>query len=159
MADIILRYYSRIIGSDVKIIEEESFGIIPLYHQQGKWIVCLILHRSGNHWGFPKGHSQLKETPQQAAMRELKEETGLEVSQFLDVMPMIDSYHFRKKHCLVNKKVYYFPALVFGTFSLQHEEIREAKWIDLEQASSVLSFEGTKLICKKVQTLVQSLSQ
>ena len=39
---------------------------------------CLVLQR-GDEWVFPKGHLEAGETPEQAAVREVREETGLDI--------------------------------------------------------------------------------
>ena len=58
--------------SPLTMVEEVSFGVIPLMKDNAAWQVFLILHKSGNHWGFPKGHASGNETPQETATRELK---------------------------------------------------------------------------------------
>jgi bis(5'-nucleosidyl)-tetraphosphatase len=75
----------------------ESFGIVPFLKEEGGWKVLLILHREGNHWGFPKGKANPGETPLEAATRELKEETGLSVIQILREEPLAEQYQFRRK--------------------------------------------------------------
>jgi bis(5'-nucleosidyl)-tetraphosphatase len=134
----------------MKTLEEQSFGIIPLKKEDGIWKVLIILHRKGNHWGFPKGHSNPGETPMESAARELKEETGLEVDHFLLEIPFVEKYQFRKKDQLVNKTVLFFPALVAGDIQLQAEEIREAKWVNLADASDLLSFKEAQHICEQL---------
>ena len=41
--------------------------------------ILLIRHKNGGHWAFPKGHVEKKETEEDTALREIREETGLEV--------------------------------------------------------------------------------
>eukprot|EP01136_Pigoraptor_vietnamica_P006366 Opistho-1_new@39212 len=98
----------------MKGIQEESFGIIPLSHQEGKWKVCILRHTSGGHWGFPKGKKEPGESSLQAATRELKEETGLAITSLLDPNPLVEHYTFTRENHPVEKKVVYFLALVSG---------------------------------------------
>jgi len=137
------------------IIEDESFGIIPLKQEGGHWKVLIILHKSGHHWGFPKGHSNPDETPQEAAERELKEETGLHIVSLLLEKPLIETYNFRIKQKMVRKRVLFFPALVEGQLQLQEEEIREAKWLSFQEAADELSFKEAKLLLKEMCALLQ----
>src|ERR1700687_2463817 len=107
----------------MKVTYDQSYGIIPLRKTQEDWEVLIILHRGGNHWGFPKGHALPNERPQDAAARELKEETGLSITEFLDDQAKTETYLFRRKRALISKKAHYFPALVAGDLKVQEEEI------------------------------------
>ncbi len=140
------------------MVEEVSFGVIPLMKDNAAWQVFLILHKSGNHWGFPKGHANGNETPQESATRELKEETGLTVERFLQTEPLIEQFQFRKKGVWVSKKVYFFPALVSGTPQLQLEEVREGMWVPLHKATEVLSFKEGRTICNQLIELLKASS-
>lgn len=131
-------------------IQVESFGIIPLFNEKGVWKVLLILHREGSHWSFPKGRSNKGETPLEAAKRELKEETGLDIVQLLQEEPLLEQYQFRRKSKFIQKKVFYFPAIVAGTLKLQEEEIRDARWLPLESALDQLTFKEARALCLQV---------
>ncbi len=125
----------------------ESFGVVPFINEQGEWKVLLILHREGNHWGFPKGKaSNPQEMPLDAAKRELQEETGLSVVKVLCDKPLIEHYQFRRKKQNVVKTVQYFPAVVEGPLRIQEEEIREAKWLTIPEAMNQLSFREARHI-------------
>jgi bis(5'-nucleosidyl)-tetraphosphatase len=131
------------------MIKVESFGIVPFSNEKGTWKVLLILHREGNHWGFPKGKANPGETPLEAATRELKEETGLIVATLLRERPMIEQYQFRRKKQFVIKMVQYFPALVQGHLQLQEEEIREARWLTIPEALQQLTFKEARHILQE----------
>jgi bis(5'-nucleosidyl)-tetraphosphatase len=127
----------------------ESFGIVPFLKKEGVWKVLLILHREGNHWGFPKGKANPHETPLESATRELKEETGLNVVQILRDHPMTEQYQFRRKKQFIIKTVQYFPAFVEGDLILQEEEIRDAKWMTIPEALQQLSFREARHILQE----------
>lgn len=132
----------------------DSFGIIPLVQEGQNWKVLLILHREGNHWGFPKGRSEPGEDSLQAATRELKEETGLTVEEVLKQEPFVEKYQFRRKSDTVVKTAHYFPARVSGELKLQEEEIRDAKWVDLKEAVQFLTFKEAQNICQQVMAFL-----
>ncbi len=140
------------------MIKVESYGIVPFLNEKGTWKVLLILHREGNHWGFPKGKANPGEAPLEAATRELKEETGLTVIDILRQQPLSEQYQFRRKKQFIVKTVQYFPALVQGNLVLQEEEIREAKWFSIAQALQQLTFREARHIlqeflrCLNIQT-------
>lgn len=134
----------------MKFIDERSFGIIPLKKEDDDWKVLLILHKIGEHWGFPKGKGLPGEEAIDSAIRELKEETGLDVTNFLSEEPMVEQYQFRKRGDIVSKTVLFYPAFVTGKLVIQPEEIREAKWVKLKEADLFLSFKEAKNICHQL---------
>jgi len=124
-------------------------GVIPL-REMNKIEVLVLLHRSGNYWGFPKGHANEGETPMQAAARELQEETGLEVDHFVPSLRYEEEYSFLKEGNKIEKKVIYFPAWVKGLLLVQNEEILKAEWLEIETAMKRVTFDGNRAICKKL---------
>lgn len=136
--------------------QEHSCGIVPLKKEGTEIYVLLIVHKGGRHWGFPKGHKDPGESDLQTAERELKEETGLVVSQWLSKKPYIETYTFYKFHQKIYKKVSYFPAFVEGDLILQLDEIIDSRWILIEKAREYLTFKEAKEICVKVLSLLQN---
>ncbi|HKZ00056.1 MAG TPA: NUDIX domain-containing protein [Rhabdochlamydiaceae bacterium] len=133
-----------------------SFGVVPLRQEKGQWQVLLILHKEGNHWGFPKGKSNAGESPFDAAKRELLEETGLMIVRLLQDEPFSEQYCFRCRHQMISKTVSYFPAVVSGELKLQPEEIREGKWFAFHEALLMLTFKEARNILQTVINIVES---
>lgn len=136
------------------MIRVESFGTVPFRNDHGVWKVLVILHREGNHWGFPKGKANPNETALESATRELQEETGLLVESILQNEPLTECYQFRSKKQFIIKSVHYFPAIVSGELHLQEEEIREAKWLTIPQALDQLTFKEARHILQKFEKLL-----
>lgn len=132
------------------MLHERSFGIIPLKKIKGEWHVLLINHRKGGFWAFPKGHPEHGETPLEAAVRELKEETGLSIAELLFKKTVGESYLFKRENNLISKSVSYFIAEVKGEIKLQTEEIYDSKWVKLSEASEYITFPESKSICRQV---------
>jgi bis(5'-nucleosidyl)-tetraphosphatase len=132
----------------------ESFGIVPLQRVNEEWRVLLILHREGNHWGFPKGKANPGEQHMETACRELKEETNLEVAEFLRTHSFNEHYHFRRKKEQIYKTAHYFPAIVEGTLKCQEEEIRDARWFNFAEALKQLSFKQARHILHETMRLL-----
>jgi bis(5'-nucleosidyl)-tetraphosphatase len=131
---------------------ERSYGIIPLRFQEGQWMVLLVQHQAG-HWSFPKGHANPEESPQQAAERELFEETGLTVQHYLSPVPLTEMYHFSFQKQLIHKSVDYYLALVEGQVVIQELEIRTSEWLMLSEAYARMTFKEGKRICQEVMNI------
>lgn len=130
--------------------QDESFGIVPLKNESGRWEVFLIKHKHGRYWGFPKGHAEADETPQQTATRELKEETNLDIIRFLTDEPLMERYNFMLEGSRIYKRVFYFIAEVSGSVVLQKHEISDGLWLPLTEALQKLTHPEGKTILTQV---------
>jgi 8-oxo-dGTP pyrophosphatase MutT (NUDIX family) len=137
--------------------KEESFGIIPLRKASAGWEVFLIQHNRSRYWGFPKGHGEEGETPAQSALRELKEETNLEVVHYLQEEPLEEQYTFRIEGRKVFKKVYYFIAEVEGEVILQKDEVQNGIWIPFPEAFDKVTHVEGKTIIAQVGKILANL--
>jgi len=127
-------------------MHEKSYGIIPL--QNGK--VFIVRHKAGDYWGFPKGHHTLGETPQDTAIRELKEETNLEVLRLHDSPTYMESYSFVREGDEIHKTVLYFVAEVSGKAAQLTPDVVEGKWVPLHECETHVTFEENKRIAREV---------
>ncbi len=139
------------------MLYEESFGTIALKKENNSWLTFLVKLKSGNHWGFPKGHPNLSETAQQTAQRELKEETDLEVIRYLYDEPIVEQYQFKKNNDVVIKKAYYFLAEVKNEAKIHPNEILDGCWIDIKKAADKITYPQSKEIAKQVDIILQKL--
>jgi len=130
--------------------KEFSFGIIPIRQNAGVWETLIIKHRYGHHYGFPKGHADANEKPQETARRELQEETGLVVMRFFEGITFEEEYSFALKGEKIYKRVCYFAAEVTGALKLQASEVSEAHWKTFGDAQELLSFAGARDICRQM---------
>jgi bis(5'-nucleosidyl)-tetraphosphatase len=136
---------------------DQSYGVIPLSYREDHWEVFLIQHRHGYHWGFPKGHSESNETPEEAARRELKEETNLEVVRFLQMDPLSEQYQFVLDKHRVFKRVLYFVAEVKGEIALQKKEIANGIWLPITKAFEQLTHQEGRSILSQVEKILAKI--
>jgi 8-oxo-dGTP pyrophosphatase MutT (NUDIX family) len=97
------------------------------------------LDRDGASWSLPKGTPDDGETAEQTALREVREETGLEV-RILDSVGDIH-YRFVRDGRRIEKTVHYFLMEVTGGDLERHDhEFEELRWFDVAEAETVMSF-------------------
>lgn len=129
------------------MIREKSCGAL-VYRKRdcGKYDLLLIKHRCGGHWSFPKGHVEFGENEIQTALREIKEETGLEVWLHRGFRESVEYYPKPK----VKKQVVYFlgSPIEDDTVVRQEEEISEYRWSPLEDAEDLVTFKNDKNLIK-----------
>lgn len=116
--------------------KEKSCGCVVV--NNGK--VLLVKHNAG-HISFPKGHVELGETEQETAIREVKEETNIDVKIISDTK-FIESYWVSEE---IYKDVIYFLAIP-TSFDMknQESEVSEVLWVDESEILDVLAYDDTK---------------
>lgn len=109
--------------------------------------------RDSRTWTLPKGTPNPGETVEQTALREVAEETGLEVR----ITGPLDSieYWFVQSGTRIHKTVHYFlMEPVGGSLSNHDHEFEEVRWIRFDDAPSILTFETERaLVAKAAATL------
>ena len=95
--------------------------------------------RDGATWSLPKGTPDGDETMEQTALREVEEETGLQVRIVKPVGPI--EYWFVQKGTRIHKTVhYYLMEPVGGDLSLHDHELDEVRWVSVDDAPDLMSF-------------------
>jgi 8-oxo-dGTP pyrophosphatase MutT (NUDIX family) len=104
---------------------------------------ALLVHRPRyDDWSFPKGKLDADETIEEAALREVKEETGLTCRIIRELSTLRYAYRTRKKGTLRPKVVHYFlMERVSGDIHVPGQEVDRAVWFDIEEAVRKLSYE------------------
>lgn len=121
---------------------EKSCGCIIIENNK-----VLVIKQTNGIWGFPKGHVEGNETEIQTAMREIKEETNIDV-KIDETKRYVMNYVTDKGK---NKDVVLFLAKqVGGELKKQEEEILEIEWLNYEEALQKLSYDNTKELFKAV---------
>lgn len=137
------------------MLKEYSAGLVLFYQEQNNR-EYLILHYTAGHWDFPKGHIEEGESKHQAALRELKEETGLEATILEGFEDSFSYWHrFPKTQELAHKTVYFFIAQATSKeVVLSHEHIGYA-WLPFQKACEQLTYENAQELLKKADEFLE----
>ncbi|MGM5482254.1 MAG: bis(5'-nucleosyl)-tetraphosphatase [Nanobdellota archaeon] len=132
--------------------KEKSCGAIVI-SRSGKKIYYLLVKHNDGHWDFPKGHVEGSESEKETALREIKEETGLNV-EILDSFRNKLSYYPKKD---VLKYVIFFIAKSnTQKIALQKEELSNYKWHEYKDARNLLTYENAKELLDKADIFIKS---
>lgn len=130
-------------GYTIDCLFERSCGAVVFREADAELKYLLIRNKRSAHWGFPKGHVEPGETDEETAIREVLEETGLNI----DILPGFvkkSDYTIQGK---IEKSVSIFLAKTKEThYTLQVEEIEECGWFSYDKAMSTLNYDNDKLI-------------
>lgn len=121
---------------------EFSAGAVIYFIDETQQLEYLILHYGVSHWDFPKGKIESGENNEMAALREIKEETGLVVT--LDPgFEHILSYKFKSREGEpVSKQVFFFTAQAPSKDVVLSDEHSDFRWFAYEKARALLTYDN-----------------
>jgi 8-oxo-dGTP pyrophosphatase MutT (NUDIX family) len=135
-------------------VEETSAGGLVLDRRVDPVQAAVIarLNRAGRiEWCLPKGHLEEGETPEDAAVREIEEETGIR-GRVVDSLGTID-YWFSAEGRRVHKLVHHFLLeATGGTLSIDGDPDQEAidvAWVPLGELARTLAFPNERKIARE----------
>ena len=147
-----LSYLKNTTLTSIKCLYEKSCGAVVFYNGKSNTRILLVKNNNGRYWSFPKGHIEIGETEKETAVREIKEETSLEVEIKDGFREVSDYCPFGK----IRKHVVFFLAQAFtDNVRIQEEEIAEYVWVDLQQARKLCSYDNDLRIINKAETAIR----
>ena len=130
--------------------KEKSCGAVIYKYIDNELFILLLKHNLG-HWSFAKGHVEDGETEHETAIREIKEETNLDVTINSDFRYVIT---YSPYEGVIKDVVYFLATTNSDNIKAQQSEISEIKWFKYEDAISMITYEdGRKVLMKAIEYL------
>lgn len=137
--------------------EKKSCGVIPAIQKENETLYLLIL-QTNNLWAFPKGGQEKEESDLETAIREFREETGLQEPEILPDAIIQESYFAGSKWFPYHKTVTYFVGLLpedsRGAVQIQTSEIKDYAWLPYKKARQKLTYDNTRETLKKAHKIL-----
>jgi len=127
----------------MRIKYEVSAGGLVL-RRSGATLEALLIGRGTPRvWSLPKGHVEARETHEQAALREVREETGCWAEILIKLSDI--SYWFYLNRTKHKKSVHFYLMRYLSGDTENHDhEVDEARWFEIKAAKKVLKYVNEK---------------
>ena len=138
-----------------ELLYEKSCGAV-VYCQKYNDIKYLLVCEHGGYWVFPKGHMEEGETEFETALREVKEETGLDVT-FIDGFRAKDEHNLARegRPNTIKQTIYFLAEYENQTFVPQKSEIAKIVLLDFESAMATLQFDSFKNVLTQAHRFLE----
>ena len=121
---------------------EKSCGAIVIEDEK----VLLVKHNAG-HWDFPKGHVEEGETEFETAIREVKEETNIDIKIEKENRYISE---YSPKEDVMKTVIYFLGEKIGGEDKPQIEEVSDVEWVDVNKAVERITHQRSKEIMMQV---------
>jgi 8-oxo-dGTP pyrophosphatase MutT (NUDIX family) len=135
-------------------VPAEEFSAGGVVVRDGEVAVIVPVKPSANGGrvlGLPKGHPDGDETPEQAAKREVREETGLSV-ELLGKLGDVHYVYERKGNPVAKRVTFFLFEYRSGDVADHDDEIEQACWMPLEQAARELTYAGEREMVRRAMS-------
>ncbi len=122
----------------------------------------LIAVGADHRWQLPKGIVNAGETLSQAAVREVREETGIDTIPG-ELIDQIEYWYYgqSENRRLRFHKIVHFYLLKYksGNTEDHDQELEEARWVEIDEAQELLTFKSEREILAKAKQMIQTLKE
>jgi ADP-ribose pyrophosphatase YjhB (NUDIX family) len=139
----------------LRTVDETSAGGLVVDRDTGTAAVIGRLDRRGRLlWSLPKGHIEAGETAEEAAVREVEEETGI-IGRVVAPLGTID-FWFVAEDRRVHKTVHHFLLRALGgELSDEDVEVAEVAWVPLGELESRLAYADERRLIRRATELLE----
>lgn len=136
-------------------LQFSSGGIV--YRKKGNETeVVLIVRGEGKIFCLPKGKIEKPETPQETALREVNEETGLKGRIEKEIGKINYWFQSKEEKARIFKTVYFYLIKYESGETTHHDfEVEEVKWLPVDEALKIMSYPSERKMMQKVKTLLK----
>jgi 8-oxo-dGTP pyrophosphatase MutT (NUDIX family) len=138
------------------LIKQTSSGGVIFRQSSGQAEIALVSVKGGKAWCLPKGLVDSGETPEMTAVREVREETGLNGNIIGKLGDIAYWYYIRDENVKCRKTVsFYLMEYVSGDTADHDSEVDSAEWFSFEDALARVRYRGDKSIISKALAWIQ----
>ena len=148
--------------AEVTTLDQVSAGGVAFRWQDSEPEMVIVSVKPKMRWQLPKGIVDPGETPEITAVREVREEAGIET----ELLSLIETIEYWYRATRYGKPVRYHKFVHFyllqyrsGEVSDHDHEIEEARWVRFEEAIEMLAFEGERKVTQKAREMIAAMGR
>lgn len=153
------RASKRVEKAKIATLEQVSAGGVAFRPGKAVAEVAIVSVMPGERWQLPKGIVEKEESPEAAALREVREEAGIET----DLRALIETIEYwyvgerRGQRVRYHKFVHFFlMSYRSGDVSSHDHEVAEARWVSIDEALKMLAFKNERVVVEKAREMIAS---
>lgn len=130
-----------------------------VFKKKNNEILYVIVKSKEGVYGFPKGHAESNESEEQTAVREIKEETNLDV-KIIDGFRVTGEYKVPDEKDTIKNLVIFLAEYKYNNqeIKFQKEELQDAKLMNFDEATNTFEYENLKNFLKKADNFIKNLN-
>jgi 8-oxo-dGTP diphosphatase len=148
--------------SDTTTKTQVSAGGVAFRRRGQRIEVALISVGDEDRWQLPKGRIGRGESNETAAMREVREETGLK-TEMVAPLDKIEYWYYSttsRSRVRFHKFVYFYLLRYKSGNVRDHDhEVNEARWFEIDKAHETLTFKSEKKVLELAREMIKSISR
>ena len=141
----------------VATLDQVSAGGVAFRWRNSEPEIAIVLMKPKLRWQLPKGIVDPGESPEATALREVREEAGIET----DLLHLIETIEYWYRSTKYGKPVRFHKFVHFylleyksGEVTDHDHEVEEARWVSLDTAIDMLAFKSERDVVEKARKMV-----
>ena len=148
--------------AEITTMDQVSAGGVAFRWHDSELELAIVSVKPKMRWQLPKGIVDPGETPEITAVREVREEAGIET----DLLALIETIEYWYRAVKYGKPVRYHKFVHFyllqyhsGDVSDHDHEVEEARWVSFEEAIEMLAFESERRVVEKAREMIAAMTR
>ena len=144
----------------VVTLDQISSGGVAFRWQDLEPEIAIVSVKPSLRWQLPKGIVDPGESPEITAVREVREEAGIET----DLLSLIETIEYWYRSTKYGKPIRFHKFVHFYLLSYRsgdvtdHDyEVAEARWVSFEEAMEMLAFKSERKVVEKAKEMIEKM--